>query len=172
MEDVMEACEMFGNDFNFLPPYSPMPNPVEGCIGDVKRAIQTAFATVLRPARLNLASAPYDSFASLMFFVVWVSPLLMHDHSHEFSRPARMSLLDFPRSPTPLPVATASPSADPMARVDFRAMPMEPSTEIKQSSHILSFPVSGKILLMSLIMWVVKVDSVTGLVSSMICDKV
>jgi transposase len=49
VEDVTEAREMFGSDFNFPPPYSPMLNPVEGCIGDVNRATQTAFATVLRP---------------------------------------------------------------------------------------------------------------------------
>jgi hypothetical protein len=49
-------------------------------------------------------------------------------------------------------MVTSSPSADPMARVDFRAMPIEPSAEIKQSSHILSFPMSGKILLMFFMM--------------------
>jgi hypothetical protein len=49
IEDVREASDMFRSDFNFLPPDSPMLNPIEGCIGDVKRAIQTAFATVLRP---------------------------------------------------------------------------------------------------------------------------
>jgi hypothetical protein len=36
IKDVPEASEMFGEDFNFLSLYSPMPNPVEGCIGDVK----------------------------------------------------------------------------------------------------------------------------------------
>jgi transposase len=59
VDDISEACDIFGSDFNFLPPYSPMLNPVEGCIADVKRAIQTEFATGLRPALLNLASLPY-----------------------------------------------------------------------------------------------------------------
>jgi hypothetical protein len=60
VEDVTEACEMFGSDFNSLPPYYPMLNPVEGCIGDVNRATQTAFATILHPTLLNLASVPPD----------------------------------------------------------------------------------------------------------------
>jgi transposase len=50
---------MFRGDFNFPPPYSPMLNPVEDCIGDVNQAIQTAFATVLRAILLNLATDPY-----------------------------------------------------------------------------------------------------------------
>jgi hypothetical protein len=40
---VTEVCEMFGCEFNFLPPYSPMLSHIEGCIGDVKLAIQTQF---------------------------------------------------------------------------------------------------------------------------------
>jgi transposase len=48
VEDITEVCEMFRGEFNFLPPYSPMLNPVEGCIADVKRAIQIEFATILR----------------------------------------------------------------------------------------------------------------------------
>jgi hypothetical protein len=59
IEDVTETCEMFGGDFNFLLPYSPMLNPVEGCIGNVKPAMQTAFATILRATLLNLATVPY-----------------------------------------------------------------------------------------------------------------
>jgi hypothetical protein len=51
---------MFGGDFNFLPPYSPMLYPVDGCLGDVKRAIQMAFATVLTATLLNLVTVPYS----------------------------------------------------------------------------------------------------------------
>jgi hypothetical protein len=100
----------------------------------------------------SMAQAANNSFASSMSLVVWVSPLPMHDNSHEFSRPAHTSSPYSLRSPTLVPMAISSPSADPMARVDFRAIPIEPSTEIKQSSHILSFPMSGQILLMSLTM--------------------
>jgi transposase len=48
VEDITEACEMFGGDFNFLSLYSPILNPVEECIADVKPAVQTEFATILR----------------------------------------------------------------------------------------------------------------------------
>jgi hypothetical protein len=47
-KDITEACEMFGGEYNFVPAYSPMLNPAEGCIADVKRAIQTEFGTMLR----------------------------------------------------------------------------------------------------------------------------
>jgi hypothetical protein len=59
LDDVTEVCEMFGSEFNFLSIYFPMPNVVEGCISDVKRTIQSAVATVLRPALLSLANAQY-----------------------------------------------------------------------------------------------------------------
>jgi hypothetical protein len=59
VQNVVEACNIFDCDFNYLPPYSPMLNPVEGCIGDVRRAIQTAFATTLRLDVLALATVPY-----------------------------------------------------------------------------------------------------------------
>jgi hypothetical protein len=98
----------------------------------------------------SMAQVATDSFASLMSFVAWVSPLPMHDNGHEFSRPAHMSPPYSPRSLTPVRMATSSQSADPMARIDFRAMRIEPSAEIKRSSYILSFPTSAKILLMSL----------------------
>jgi hypothetical protein len=84
----------------------------------------------------SMVQVANDSFVSLMSLVVWISPLPMHDNSHEFSRPAHMSPPYSPRSPTPVLMATSSPSADPMPRVDFRAMPIEPSAEIKQSSHL------------------------------------
>jgi hypothetical protein len=59
VDDVTQACEMFGCEFDFLPPSSPMLNSIEGCIGVVKLAVQTQFATALRPALLNLASATH-----------------------------------------------------------------------------------------------------------------
>jgi hypothetical protein len=100
----------------------------------------------------SMAQVANNSIALLMSLVMWVSALPMHNNSHEFSRPAHTSPPYSPRSPTPVPMATSSPSADPMACVDFGAMPIEPSAEIKQSSHILSFPMSGKIFLLSLTM--------------------
>jgi hypothetical protein len=85
----------------------------------------------------SMAQVANDPFASLMSLVVWIAPLPMQDNSYEFSRRAYMSPPYSPRSPTPVLMATSSPSADPMARVDFRATPIEPSGEIKQSSHSL-----------------------------------
>jgi hypothetical protein len=36
-----------------------MLNPVEGCVADIKRAIQTEFATTLRAPSLNMAALEY-----------------------------------------------------------------------------------------------------------------
>jgi transposase len=38
-DDITEVCRMFGGDFNFLPLYSPMLNPIEG----VHRARQVSW---------------------------------------------------------------------------------------------------------------------------------
>jgi transposase len=95
VEDVAEACDIFGCEFNYLPPYSPMLNPVEGCIGDVKRAIQTAFATALRPALLALAALPYGQrtrgreqllLQALTNALGVITPQLVRAHEHHMMR--------------------------------------------------------------------------------------
>jgi transposase len=89
--DVAEACDIFDCDFNYLPPYSPMLNPIEGCIGDVKRAIETAFATALRPRLLALATLPYGQrtrqreqllLQALTNALQVVTPQLVQAHEH------------------------------------------------------------------------------------------
>jgi transposase len=91
VEDVAETGKMFGTEFNFLPPDSPMVNPVEGSIADIKRAIQTAFATVLRPALLNIATSRYgqptrqrERALSQAFInaLTVVTPQLVPSHQH------------------------------------------------------------------------------------------
>jgi transposase len=47
-EDIAQECPMLGGEYDFAPSYSPMLNPVESCIADVKVAIQIEFATMLR----------------------------------------------------------------------------------------------------------------------------
>jgi hypothetical protein len=90
-DDVNEACEMFGCEFNFLPPYSPMLNPIEGCIGDVKREIQREFATTLRARLLALGSAPYGQrtrqreqllLQALRTALQVITPQLVQAHQH------------------------------------------------------------------------------------------
>jgi hypothetical protein len=60
-DDVIEARGMSGWDFNAQRPYSPMLKPVNGCIGDVKGAIQTDSATTPRASLLNLAALSYGT---------------------------------------------------------------------------------------------------------------
>jgi hypothetical protein len=45
VDDNAKVRGMFGGDFNFRTPDPPMLNAVEGHIADVRRAIQTKFAT-------------------------------------------------------------------------------------------------------------------------------
>jgi hypothetical protein len=104
-EDVAWACDMFGCDYNFLPPYSPMLNPVEGCIADIKRGIATAFATTLRPALLNLHAGPYGQRIKMRTQLILdalngalgvVTPQLVQPHVHHMMGqfPAMLGMQD------------------------------------------------------------------------------
>jgi hypothetical protein len=56
VDDVTKLYTMFDSEFNFPPAYSL--NGIDAGIEGVKRAMQAALATVLRPFLLNLANTP------------------------------------------------------------------------------------------------------------------
>ena len=44
-EDLERLLDEFGFEFRFLPPWSPMFNPIEGVFSDFKRAVRTELST-------------------------------------------------------------------------------------------------------------------------------
>ena len=59
-EDIANQMAWYGDwDYTNLPPYSPMLNPIEECIGDVKNRLKTLLSTTFRQRGLKVASLPF-----------------------------------------------------------------------------------------------------------------
>jgi hypothetical protein len=82
-----------------------MLNPIEGCIADIKRGIETEFATTLRPALLNIVNQAYGQrtkererllFQSLTSSLKVVTPELVQAHQNHMMGliPAMLGLED------------------------------------------------------------------------------
>ena len=57
--DMNEICPRYAYEYKFLPKYSPMLNPIEGAIKDVKHNIRSLLATTLRAQLLATYTLPW-----------------------------------------------------------------------------------------------------------------
>ena len=59
-EDIVRQVAWYADwEYSNLPPYSPMLNPIEECIGDVKSRIRSLLSTTFHQRRLRVANLPF-----------------------------------------------------------------------------------------------------------------
>ena len=56
---LSDTCNYFNVEYKFLPPYSPMLNPIEECISEIKRTIKTQLSISRHHEVMNIINLPW-----------------------------------------------------------------------------------------------------------------